>query len=79
MSNAYQDDGDRYIVVEVPGEATAEQFEEIASQVMTDVGYISERGSLDLFTFVPHSHQEDVLRELFGDREGTDGRQPGTD
>src|SRR5207247_4303104 len=35
MSNAYEDNGDRYIVIEVSGEASAEQFEEIAEQVTT--------------------------------------------
>lgn len=69
MSNAYQDDKPRYIVVEVDGEATAEQFEEISDQISNAAEMIQERGSIDVFTIVPHSYQEARLRELFGEPE----------
>lgn len=63
------DDGDRYIVIEVPTAATVAQYKAIADEVLGHVADMNDSPSwgVDVFGFVPHAHQEDVLRELFGD------------
>lgn len=64
------DTGDRYVIIEVPPEATTEEFEKVATGVLDFVEVFNEqvgpRGDWDLFAFVPHTPQEQVLRELFG-------------
>lgn len=73
VSNSHQDLGDRYVIIEIPPEATATEFEQIATGVLDFVETFNAqapRGNWDLFGFTPHSHQEQVLRELFGG-EGT--------
>lgn len=73
MSNSHQDLGDRYVIIEIPSEAPATEFEKIATGVLAFVDTFNAtalRSNWDLFAFVPHAHQEQVLRELFGG-EGT--------
>lgn len=68
-NNSYQDDGDRYVIIEIPPEATAAEFEQIATGVLDFVATFNAkapRGNWDLFGFTPHAQQEQVLRELFG-------------
>lgn len=74
MSNAHQDAGDRYVIIEIPPKASAEEFEKVATGILDFVDEFNDHGPCDwnMFAFVPHAGQEQALRELFGGEGGDD-------
>lgn len=63
---------DRYIVVEIPGGIPEPKATNIAEALIDTVADLGDSYSVDLFVFRPHTQQEQVLHELFGEKEDID-------